>query len=69
MIETAILAALLAVVLYAWRRALHCGGRAWKGLRTWEKILLVLCLAPVPGPLDEIAGGWLIARGLRRLRT
>jgi hypothetical protein len=67
-IETLTLAALITIVLLAWRHGLSHVGIAWRALAWWERVLLVLAFAPVPGPFDELLGGWLIERGLRRAR-
>lgn len=39
---------------------------AWHEARWWERAVLVLALAPIPGPLDELAGLVVLRRIARR---
>jgi len=66
MLEPIILAILITsatlLVRARWRLVVH----VWRGARWWERLLLVLALAPVPGPVDELIGLAVLRRIARR---
>ena len=68
MLETTVLTVVITALLWAWRSALGAVRRVWGVLRWWERVLVVLAFAPIPGPFDELLGAWVVARGSRRLR-
>lgn len=39
---------------------------AWRSAKWWEKLVLLLALAPIPGPFDELAGLLVLRRIARR---
>ena len=59
--ETLILAMLIALVLLIARFRRRLLADVWRSASWWERVVLVLALAPIPGPLEEIAG-LLVAR-------
>ena len=56
MIETVVLATILGTALWLVRSRWHVLADVWRSACWWEKMLLVLALAPIPGPAEEIAG-------------
>ncbi len=58
---TLILAALIAPCVWVARHRQRMLADVWQAARPWERVVLVLALAPIPGPLEEIAG-LLVAR-------
>lgn len=61
MIETLILAAVIALAMWVVRHRSGTLADVWRSARWWERCVLVVALLPIPGPLDEIAG-LLVAR-------
>jgi len=51
-----ILAALLALALWTVRRHWRSVAGLWRSACWWERCVLVLALAPLPGPFEEVAG-------------
>ena len=67
MIETVILAAVIASVLHV-VKARHGAIRGvWRDAAWWERAVLLLALAPVPGPFEELAGLLVARRVMRRM--
>lgn len=55
-VETLLLALLIAVALWTARRHWRSIADLWAEARWWERALLLVALAPLPGPFEEIAG-------------
>lgn len=55
-LATPILAVPLAAVMLLVRSRWHIVADVWRGAKWWERCVLVLALAPIPGPVDELAG-------------
>jgi hypothetical protein len=66
MIETLILACLLATALWLARSRRRLLADVWRSARWWERCLLVAALLPIPGPVDELAGALVLRRVRRR---
>jgi len=66
LLETLILTAAIsaAALLVRGRWPLVAG--VWYRARWWERLLLVVALAPIPGPLDELVGLLALRRIARR---
>lgn len=73
MIETALLAVALALVLHAWRKTMAQLHSHWHRASRFERILLVLVGVMltfgllIPGPLDELAAVVLLGYIRRRV--
>jgi hypothetical protein len=63
---TLILAGLIAGTLWVIRSRWTLIAGAWRAARWWERGLLLLALAPIPGPVDELVGAFVVQRVLRR---
>jgi len=61
-VETLILAAAIALAVWVVRHRSRSLADVWRQARWWERCVLVLALAPVPGPLDELLGLLVIRR-------
>jgi hypothetical protein len=59
--ETLLLVVMLGAALWLVRSRWHVVAAAWAEARWWERVVLVLALLPIPGPVDELAG-LLVAR-------
>jgi hypothetical protein len=66
MIETIIMSIVIAVVLLLMRARWPLVARGWRAARWWERLLLILALAPIPGPVDELLGLAVLRRIVRR---
>jgi hypothetical protein len=60
--ETLILAAGIAVAVWIVRHRSRTLADVWRQARWWERLVLVVALAPVPGPFDELAGLLVVRR-------
>jgi hypothetical protein len=65
-IETVILAGLLAAGILLIRAHLPLIRNVWHQARWYEKAGLLLALAPIPGPFDELMGVLVIRRIVKR---
>jgi hypothetical protein len=69
MVETLILAAVIAPGVWVARHRSRTLAGLWLSASWWERGVLVLALAPLPGPLEEIAGLLVARRVAARLRA
>ena len=65
-VETLILAAVLALAIHTVRSHHQLVRGVWREAAWYERLALLLCLAPVPGPFDELAGFLVVRRVVRR---
>lgn len=65
-IETLILATVILAALLLIRAHLPLVKQVWRHARWYEKAVLLACLLPIPGPVDEICGGLIVRRVIRR---
>jgi hypothetical protein len=68
-VTTLILAAVIALAVWVARHRSRTLSHLWGQARWWERCVLVLALAPVPGPLDELVGLLVARRVAARLRA
>lgn len=68
-VYAAILATLIALALWVARRHWRQIAGLWREARWWERVLLLVALAPVPGPFEEIAGLLVARRVALRARS
>ena len=70
MLATVLLTMWLSVMILGLRASLRNFGSlraAWKAARHWERVAMLLVFVPIPGPIDEIIAGIVLARVLRRI--
>jgi hypothetical protein len=68
-LETLILVAVIAPVVWLARTRCHLVAGVWREARWWERCLLIAALLPIPGPVDELAGLMVARRvAVRHLR-
>lgn len=67
-IETIILAAVITAAIWTVRSHWRLIAGVWHEARWYERVALLACLAPIPGPVDEIAGLLVIRRVMARRR-
>lgn len=65
-VETLILAAVLALAIHTVRSHHQVIRGVWREATWYERLALLLCLAPIPGPVDEIAGLLVVRRVIAR---
>jgi hypothetical protein len=53
---TLVLASLIALAVWVVRHRSRMLAEVWQAARWWERAVLLLALAPVPGPFEELAG-------------
>jgi hypothetical protein len=56
MIETVVLATILGTAMWLVRSRWHVVADVWRSACWWERCVLLVACAPVPGPLEEMAG-------------
>lgn len=67
MVETLILAALIAPCVWVARHRQRMLADVWQAARPWERVLLIFAALPIPGPLDELLGLLVIRRVAARV--
>lgn len=65
MIETGIIAAAITAAIYTVRANAGAVAAAWGQARWYQRCILLICLLPIPGPVDEIVA-LLVIRRIRR---
>jgi hypothetical protein len=63
---TLILAGVIASTIWLVRSRWTLLAGAWRAARWWERGLLLLALAPIPGPVDELLGVLVLRRVIAR---
>jgi len=66
MLEMSLLTAVLAAGMLLLRSRSRRIADVWRRAHGWERVLLVVAFAPIPGPLDELAGLVILRRIARR---
>lgn len=66
MLTTLVLSAIITGGLYTIRSRSHLLLSVWREASWWEKAILCLAIAPIPGPVDELAGVIVVRRIVAR---